>query len=89
MMTFEGLQFQGPEAIVGKLREIGKVSHTVKSSDIQPSATSNAILIFVTGSVTIGDSGNAIHFCELIQLVASAPQQYYVHNSIFRLNYGM
>jgi Nuclear transport factor 2 (NTF2) domain len=70
MMTFEGQQFQGAENIVNKLRQIGQVKHQVKSTDIQPSTDSNAILIFVTGSIQIGGD-NPLHYCELFQLVGS------------------
>lgn len=31
---------------------------------------------------------NPLHFSEFFQLVAHAPGQYYIHNQIFRLNYG-
>lgn len=88
MMTFEGSQFQGPEAIVNKLKALGGVRHTVKSTDIQPSSTETALLIFITGTVQIGGD-NPLHYCEMFQLVANAPGQYYVHNCIFRLNYGL
>lgn len=88
MMTFEGQQVQGPEAIITKLRNVGGVHHTVKSTDIQPSSSPSAILIFVTGTVQIGGD-NPLHFCELFQLVSTQPGQYYVHNCIFRLNYGL
>ena len=90
MLTFEGDQFQGSEAILGKLRQIGKVIHQVKSMDVQPSSNPSAILIFVTGSVRIGDANaNPLHFCEMFQLVSTGPGAYYVHNDIFRLNYGL
>ena len=90
MMTFEGQQFLGPDAIVGKLGGIGHVAHNVGSTDVQPSFQSNAILIFVTGSIKIGDAdANPLHFSEMFQLVSSAPGQYYVHNCVFRLNYGL
>ena len=88
MLTFEGQQSQGPQNIVAKLKGIGQVQHTVKSTDVQPSATDNAILIFVTGAVKIG-SDNPLHFCQVFQLVSTSPGNYYVHNSIFRLNYGL
>lgn len=88
MMTFEGQQFQGTDAIIGKLKGVGQVRHQVKSTDIQPSATQSAILIFVTGSVQIGGD-NPLHFCEMFQLVSTGPNQYYVHNDVFRLNYGL
>jgi hypothetical protein len=88
MMTFEGQQFGGPEAIVQKLKQVGPVKHQVKSTDIQPSSSQSAILIFCTGSIQIGGD-NPLHFSEMFQLVSTAPQQYYVHNCIFRLNYGL
>jgi hypothetical protein len=63
MLTFEGEQFQGAEAIVNKLRSVGQVVHSVKSMDVQPSAAENAIVIFVTGSVRIGGPDqNPLHF---------------------------
>jgi len=88
MLTFEGNQVAGSEAIMGKLRSIGSVKHDVKSMDIQPSSTQTAILIFVTGSIRIGGD-NPLHFCEMFQLVSTGPGAYYVHNDVFRLNYGL
>jgi hypothetical protein len=29
-----------------------------------------------------------LHFFEVFQLVGTGPGQYYVHNDVFRLNYG-
>lgn len=88
MMTFEGQQIQGSENIIAKLRAIGSVKHQVKSTDIQPSVNNGTILIFVTGSIQIGGD-NPLHYCEMFQLVSTAPGQFYVHNCIFRLNYGL
>lgn len=88
MMTFEGQQFQGGAAIVQKLKTVGNVVHAVSSSDVQPSCSPSSILIFVTGTIRIGGD-NPLHFCELFQLVATGPGAYYVHNAIFRLNYGL
>lgn len=88
MMTFEGQQYQGPDNIVQKLSLVGQVKHTVKSRDLQPTFSENAMVIFVTGTVQIAGD-NPIHFSELFLLVSTAPQQYYVHNCIFRLNYGL
>ena len=87
-MTFEGQQHQGPDAIVNKLSSVGAVRHVVKSTDFQPTFSENALVIFVTGTIQI-DGGNPLHFSELFILYSTAPQQYYVHNSIFRLNYGL
>lgn len=88
MLTFEGQQFQGSQSIVGKLKGVGSVTHTVKSLDVQPSKDPSSIVIFVTGSIQIGGD-NPLHFCEFFQLVGTGPGQYYVHNDVFRLNYGL
>ena len=72
MMTFEGSQFQGPQAICEKLKGVGQVKHQVKSTDVQPSNNPNAILIFVTGGISIGGD-NPLHFCEMFQLVSTGP----------------
>jgi len=64
MLTFEGQQHMGSEAIVQKLSGVGKVQHDVKSMDVQPSHNPQAMIIFVTGTVRI-DGGNPLHFCEV------------------------
>mmetsp|Transcript_13070 Transcript_13070/g.19072 ORF Transcript_13070/g.19072 Transcript_13070/m.19072 type:complete len:122 (-) Transcript_13070:273-638(-) len=88
MLTFEGNQVAGAEQIIGKLRGVGPVKHEIKSMDLQPSQSATAIVIFVTGSIKIGGD-NPLHFCEMFQLVGTGPGAYYVHNDIFRLNYGL
>ena len=88
MLTFEGQQLLGADAIVGKLKGVGPVQHDVKSFDVQPSSNPNAILVFVTGQVKISGN-NPLHFCEMFQLVSTGPGNYYVHNDVFRLNYGL
>jgi hypothetical protein len=60
----------------------------IKSMDMQPSNNPSALVIFVTGSIQIGGD-NPLHFCEFFQLVSTGPGQYYVHNDVFRLNYGL
>ena len=55
--------------------------------DVQISLNSSAMIIFVTGQVSIG--GNPpLHFSQVFQLVATGPGQYYVHNDLLRLIYG-
>mmetsp|Transcript_724 Transcript_724/g.1698 ORF Transcript_724/g.1698 Transcript_724/m.1698 type:complete len:122 (+) Transcript_724:179-544(+) len=88
MMTFEGNQFQGSANIIQQFKKVGAVKHQVKTTDIQPSSSSNAIVIFVTGAIQIGGD-NPLHFCEFFHLVGTGPGQYYVHNDVFRLNYGL
>ena len=72
MLTFEGEQFKGSQAIVEKLTKVGRVQHDVKSMDVQPSQNPSAIIIFVTGTLRI-DGGNPLHFCEVFQLVSTGP----------------
>lgn len=74
MLTFEGQQFQGSEAIIAKLQQVGAVKHEVKSMDVQPTQSPSAIIIFVTGMIRIGGD-NPLHFCEVFQLVSTAPGQ--------------
>jgi hypothetical protein len=88
MMTFEGQQTQGPANIIAKFKTVGQVQHQVKSMDVQPSQSQAALVIFVTGTIKIGGD-NPLHFCEFFQLVSTGPGQYYVHNDVFRLNYGL
>ena len=47
MLTFEGSQMMGKDAIMGKLRGVGPVKHEIKTMDIQPTPNQNAIIIFV------------------------------------------
>lgn len=88
MMTFEGTQVSGSEAIIAKFKTMGPVSHQMKEMDVQPSSSPNAILIFVTGAIKI-NGGNPLHFCQMFQLVSNSPGNYYIHNDVFRLNYGL
>jgi hypothetical protein len=88
MLTFEGNQVKGRNDIMGKLKGVGPVHHDIKNIDIQPSNNANAIIIFVTGAIKIGGD-NPLHFCEMFQLVSTGPGAYYVHNDVFRLNYGL
>ena len=88
MLTFEGTQVQGAEQVIAKLQSVGAVKHNVKTMDIQPSANPNSIVIFVTGAIQIGGD-NPLHFCEFFHLVSTGGANYYVHNDVFRLNYGL
>lgn len=88
-MTFEGNQIMGGAAIMEKVKSFGQTKHTVKTMDIQPAIDGQSIVIFCTGAIEIGQPGNPLHFSEFFFLVSSGPGQYYVHNDIFRLNYGL
>jgi hypothetical protein len=89
MMTFEGMQLQGPQAIIEKMKSLGNggaFPFNVVSRDIQPSVTPTSLVILVTGTIAF-DHDKPLSFSELIQLDAHAPQQYHVHNCIFRICY--
>lgn len=88
MLTFEGKQFQGPQAIIAELIKVGRATYKTLTVDIQPSTDPNSMLIFCTGTVAVAGTENALNFAETFQLCSSGPGQYYVHNCIFRLNYG-
>ena len=88
MLTFEGNQVLGSQAIIAKLKAVGPVKHNVQSIDVQPSNSTDSMLIFVSGTMQIGGD-NPLHFSEFFHLVSNGPGSYYVHNDVFRLIYGM
>lgn len=68
------------------MQSLGGLQHDVANlkKDVQVSVVPNAMLILVTGQLSI--SGNQpLLFTQLFQLVASAPGQYYIHNEMFRV----
>jgi len=67
MLTFEGEQFLGQEAIYGKLSSFGQVSHKVNTMDFQPTVN-NGIMAFCSGELSI-EGGNAMMFTEVFHLV--------------------
>lgn len=93
MLSFEGSQFKGPEAIVGKLAGLpfGTVKHNVVTCDCQPTTavSPQGILVSVSGTLTI-DNGQAMKFAQSFLLLPEAANagNYWVHNDIFRLNLG-
>ena len=82
------MMISGQQLIMNKLQSVGQVHHAVKTVDHQLSVTDSALIVFVSGTLQIGGD-NPLHFCEMFQLVAIAPGQYYIHNQVFRLNYGL
>lgn len=86
-LTFEGDAKRGRQQIMEKLRAMPAVMHQVQSVEVQPSVTQNAILVFCTGSILI-EPGKPIKFTQVFQLVAEGPNQYYLHNDIFRFLYA-
>ncbi|GMF29207.1 unnamed protein product [Phytophthora fragariaefolia] len=86
-MSWEGQMSTGQQAIMAKLQGLPAVRHEFPTVDIQPSTSGNAMIIFVQGKIQI-EENNPIQFTQVFQLVAHQPGQYYIHNDVFRLQYG-
>lgn len=88
LMSFES---DGPKRGLAQIREkllsLPPCAHNVQSVDVQPSVTQSAILIFCTGQILI-EQNKPLKFTQLFQLVAEGPNQYYLHNDMFRFNYA-
>ncbi|KAJ7722283.1 hypothetical protein DFH07DRAFT_288675 [Mycena maculata] len=85
MLTFEGTQLLGVEAIGERLAQLPKVQHKIVTLDAQPSSGAVAsVLVSVTGTLAI-DGENPMNFSQIFHLLPEA-QSYYVFNDIFRLN---
>ncbi|AXA50992.1 nuclear transport factor [Malassezia restricta] len=89
MLTFEGAQTQGAQAIVEKLVSLPfqKVQHKVDTRDAQPTGDGNSLVVLVTGMLLVDDGQNPLKFSQLFTLVPEGGS-FYVFNDIFRLNYG-
>lgn len=88
MLTFEGSKHVGQQAILEKLQGVAgsaKVSHAVRTLDVQPSA-GGGLLVFVTGQLSI-DGAPGMNYNQVFQLMP-AGSSFYVLNDIFRLNIG-
>ncbi|GBB87203.1 hypothetical protein RclHR1_13640007 [Rhizophagus clarus] len=88
MLTFEGAQFQGVNAIIEKLTTLPfqQVAHRIATFDAQPSIN-NGIIVMVTGELLIDQETNAQRFSQTFQLIPDSGT-YWVLNDVFRLNYG-
>lgn len=88
MLTFEGQQFVGTEAIVKKLTELpfSSVAHVITTIDCQPT-TANGVLVFVVGQLKT-DNDHPHGFSQAFHLVPSGPTctNYTVLNDLFRLS---
>ncbi|KAJ0396141.1 hypothetical protein P43SY_006989 [Pythium insidiosum] len=86
-MSWEGSMMTGSQEIMAKLGALPGVQHQVSQMDIQPSTSNAAMLIFVQGKMSI-DGAQPLLFTQVFQLVATDGGAYYIHNDIFRLQYG-
>jgi hypothetical protein len=88
MLSYEGEQFLGTEAIMGKLSAMPSIQHKLVTFDAQPSFN-NGILAFVSGDLIIdGNTSQPMKFAQTFHLIPGGTAGYYCHNDLFRLNYG-
>lgn len=87
--TFEKTRTVGKDAIIKYLATLPGTKHEMKTLDVQTvsGADRKVLLVFVTGNLTIEGSDNALKFCQAFQMIHNGTS-YYVHNDLFRLNYG-
>ncbi len=84
MMTYEGEQLMGINAIMEKLNGLPVFTHKLTVADYQPT-TGNGIIAFVVGNLSI-DGGQDMPFTQVFHLAVGGANGYYVHNDIFRLS---
>jgi len=89
LLTFEGAQFQGAEAIIEKLTSLPfqKVAHRVSTLDAQPNGFGNGAIVMVTGELLIDEETNPQRFSQTFHLVQDG-DAFFVINDVFRLNYS-
>jgi hypothetical protein len=89
MLSFEGEHFKGSVPIVQKFQSLGmqSIAHQILTHDIQPSSSPGGIIVFVTGLLKM-DQDNPLKFTQVFHLLPATGGNYYVHNTIFRLNLG-
>ena len=70
MLTFEGQQFQGTQAIVEKLTGLPfqSVQHRVVSLDAQPTHA-GGLLVFVTGQLLTDGESKPLNFSQVFSLM--------------------
>ncbi|KAG6829855.1 hypothetical protein H0H92_003298 [Tricholoma furcatifolium] len=79
MLTWEGTQILGSEAITEKLVNLPfqKVEHKITTFDAQPSSPSVAsIIVSVTGLLVVDDSPNPLQFSQTFQLIPDGASYY-------------
>ncbi len=89
MLTWEGRQIQGVNAVVAEFKkpELKVVRHQVGSIDSQP-AVSGSVVLLVTGNLAVdNDFDKPLQFSRAFNLVPipGQPGGYFVYNDVFRL----
>eukprot|EP00927_Polykrikos_kofoidii_P061838 TRINITY_DN56666_c0_g1_i1.p1 TRINITY_DN56666_c0_g1~~TRINITY_DN56666_c0_g1_i1.p1 ORF type:complete len:149 (+),score=17.51 TRINITY_DN56666_c0_g1_i1:60-449(+) len=91
LMTFEGDEVMGGQAIVQKLAGLPfqSVRHQVVKADYHPSPGTQNVLIFITGNLFVDNSPNPLKFAEVFNLGAvPGGGNFFIQNQMFRLNIG-
>ncbi len=90
-VSYEGEMVVGTGNIITKLSNLKfkKVQHAIKTIDCQDSGC-GGIIIFVTGDMKIDEGQNGIKFSQAFHIMPTdqTKKNYWVHNDVFRLNYG-
>ena len=88
-LTFEGQAVKGAQAIVQKLSSLqfGQVKVQMVSKDFQ-AGPQGSLLIMVNGNLIVEGQTNHLKFAQVFTLIATGGNNFYIHNDIFRLNYG-
>eukprot|EP00475_Leptophrys_vorax_P041361 TRINITY_DN77945_c0_g1_i1.p1 TRINITY_DN77945_c0_g1~~TRINITY_DN77945_c0_g1_i1.p1 ORF type:complete len:124 (-),score=13.78 TRINITY_DN77945_c0_g1_i1:110-481(-) len=90
MLTFEGEKFMGAQNIQAKISGLPfqSCTHIVATVDCQPSGPTGGVVVFVSGSLKLGDQEHPLKFSQMFHLMPTPAGSFYVLNDIFRLNYG-
>ncbi|KAG0315323.1 Nuclear transport factor 2 [Linnemannia gamsii] len=89
MLSFEGAQTLGADAIVEKLSSLplDGLRHNVSTKDVQP-VEGGAALILVTGQLLAAGETNPQFFTQNF-LIKPEGGSYFIQNDVFRLVYGL
>ncbi|GBG62091.1 hypothetical protein CBR_g28567 [Chara braunii] len=89
MLTFEGNQFRGAQAIHEKLTGLPfqQCRHVISTVDCQPSGMPDGMIVFVSGTLQVEGEQHVLKFSQMFHLL-KGPTSFYVFNDIFRLNYA-
>jgi len=92
MLTFEGDQFQGKEAIKQKLESfpLADIARNITSLDVQPLVNVNGsvsgLVVFVSGQLKNNAEGDKPMGFSQVFVLTSIGDNYYLCNDMFRLS---
>ena len=88
LLTYEGEQFMGVEAIMGKLSGLPNIDFDATNAvtDFQPSVN-EGIFAMINCSMAI-DGGQPLRFTQTFLLQKGGASGYFIQNEVFRLSLG-